>query len=89
MGVGVRALVSRRRTKQKYHTIVEFQRRLGKIADEEAESLKLMFSRCRGPEETAEVAKVLECICNPVGDRYAVIMQTEDWFEDDAILCGC
>jgi len=81
--------VGRRQTKQKYHAIVEFQRRLGKVTDEEATGIKLMFSRCRNPEETADVAKVLERLCNPVGDRYAVIMQAEDWFEDDAIPCGC
>lgn len=82
--------MSRRRTKQKYHAIVEFQRRLGKVTDEEAESLKLMFSRCRTPEETAVVAGVLDTFCNPVADRYAVIMQDDDWFaNDDAIPCGC
>lgn len=80
--------MGRRQTKQKYHAIVELQRRLGNVTDEEAASLKLMFSRCQTPGETVEVAKVLDRFCNPV-DRYAVIMQTEDWFEgNDAIPCG-
>lgn len=51
--------MNRRRTKQKYQTIVEGFRKTGALTDEQAETFLIMFRRCLIEAEFEEVSRAM------------------------------
>lgn len=51
--------MNRRRTKQKYQTLVEGFRKTGALTDEQAETFILMFRRCLVEAEFEEVSRAM------------------------------